>query len=202
MIKVGILGNGRHAAEVCSYIDEDVIFYAVQKDYLSKNCINIELPTNKQLFTPVVSAVGSPAVRKKLLEIWKGNEFFIALSPGAIVDGTARIGLGSQVAPLSIIMTGANVGKHCIINIHSSVSHDCVLGDYVTLSPGVHLGGGVNVGAGAFIGIGATIIDGVKIASGVVVGAGAVVVRDLTIENGVYVGNPARIIKTNEGWFL
>lgn len=200
MSNIGLLGNGRHATEVASYSQQTVVFTAVQKQYMNADMIDIESPTVEQANTPVVAAVGAPGLRKMLVELWPGNSYAAVVSGSAYIDASAAIGEGSQVAPLAAVMPQVVIGNHCIVNVHASISHDCQLGDYTTISPGVHLGGNVVTGAGVFIGIGATIRDGIRIAEGAVIGAGAVLIHDATESNGVYVGNPARIIKTNKDW--
>ncbi|MGZ4729657.1 MAG: acetyltransferase, partial [Acidimicrobiales bacterium] len=59
------------------------------------------------------------------------------------------------------------------------VSHDSVIGDHATLSPGVLVNGAVTVGEGAFLGTGAIVTPGRTIGPWAVVGAGAVVVHDV-----------------------
>jgi sugar O-acyltransferase (sialic acid O-acetyltransferase NeuD family) len=200
MPSIGILGAGRHAAEVQSYCEDEIVFQAVQKEYVGTDSIDIEVASQEQLATPVVAAVGAPSVRRALVELWKGNVHASVVSKSAYVDKSAHIGDGSQIAPMAVLMPGVELGKHCVVNVHASISHDCTLGDYATVSPGAHIGGKVKIGAGAFIGIGATVRDGVYIAEGAVIGAGAVLIHDAQEQNGVYVGNPARHIKTNEDW--
>ena len=88
----------------------------------------------------------------------------------------------------------SRVGVHAIVNTSASVDHECVLGDYSQVTPGVHLGGNVTIGEGAFLGVGAAAIPGVTIGAWSIVGAGAVVVSDLP-ERILAVGVPARIRK-------
>ena len=77
------------------------------------------------------------------------------------------------------------------LNVNAVVSHDCVIGDYVTLSPGVHLTGSVVVDDDVFFGTGAIVTPGRRIGRGAVVGAGSVVLDD--VEAGARVsGAPAR----------
>ena len=71
------------------------------------------------------------------------------------------------------------VGFGCIVNTGAILSHDCVLGDYVNISPGAILAGAVQVDERSLIGMGATINLGVKIGSGVRVGNSAVVKADV-----------------------
>ena len=99
----------------------------------------------------------------------------------------------------AVISARVQLGRHVAINIGATVSHDTVLGDYSTVSPGVRIAGRCVIGAGVFLGIGAVVSHGVSIVDGAVVGAGAVVLSDIT-EPGTYVGAPARLVKRHEGW--
>lgn len=202
-IKIGILGAGGQADEAESYLkdDQEVIFRAVSKRYLanpSSNLIDIESLDYKD--TPVVVAVGAPALRKKMTEDWSGNKYLVLVSDKAFVDDGASIGKGTVVAPGVVITTNVVIGDHVLINVGSTISHNCIIGNFATISPGVHIAGSVGIGEGVFIGIGATISNNVKIAAGSVIGAGTVVLEDITIENSVVVGTPGRVIKTNKGW--
>lgn len=112
----------------------------------------------------------------------------------AIVGHDNKIGAGTCLAPGSIITTRSQVGKHSIVNVLASISHDCVLGDFANINPGAIVCGNVRLGEGCYIGAGATIIDKVSIGNWTVIGAGAVVIQDLPA-NVTAVGVPARIIK-------
>lgn len=83
------------------------------------------------------------------------------------------------------------LGGHGIVNTGATVDHDCVVGDYAHLAPGVHLAGSVRVGEGAFLGIGSVVSPGVRIGRWTTLGAGAVAIRDLA-DGAVAVGVPAR----------
>ena len=73
------------------------------------------------------------------------------------------------------------------------MDHDCVIGDYASVSPGCHLSGRTVIGKYAFLGTGVVTIPDVIIGERAVVGAGAVVIRDVQAETTV-VGVPAREI--------
>jgi acetyltransferase-like isoleucine patch superfamily enzyme len=75
--------------------------------------------------------------------------------------------------------------------VNASVSHDCRIGDYVTVSPGVTVCGNVTIGEGTMMGAASTVIQNRTIGAWVTVGAGAAVVSDLA-DGVTAVGVPAR----------
>jgi acetyltransferase-like isoleucine patch superfamily enzyme len=83
------------------------------------------------------------------------------------------------------------IGNHFHLNLNSTVGHDVVIGDFVTVFPGVNISGNVVIGDKTTIGTGSSILPGVRIGSGCFIGAGAVVTKD--VEDGqTVVGVPAR----------
>jgi acetyltransferase EpsM len=103
---------------------------------------------------------------------------------------------GSHFLANSFIAPSASVGKFCIINTAATVDHDCVLGDFVHIAPGVHLCGNVHVGDNTLVGVGSVAIPGVRIGKNCIIGAGSVVVNDIP-DGVVAFGNPCRVVKDN-----
>ena len=94
----------------------------------------------------------------------------------------------------AIVQSDVCIGSHCIINTGASVDHECLIADYVHISPHCTLCGNVQVGEGTWIGAGSVVIPGVKIGKWSIIGAGSVVTKD--IPDGVLaVGNRCKIIK-------
>jgi sugar O-acyltransferase (sialic acid O-acetyltransferase NeuD family) len=114
------------------------------------------------------------------------------IDPTAVVDSTVRIGRGTVVLPGAVVQVDTTLGEHVIVNTCASVDHDCQIGNFVHLAPGVHLAGEVTVKIGSFVGIGAVAIQRIAVGAWTTVGAGAVVVRNLP-DRVVAVGVPARI---------
>lgn len=143
-----------------------------------------------------VCAVGTAGVRKRIVEQLENSEvaFATIIDPSVLVSDRTAIGRGSIICAGSIVTVDARIGSHVILNLDCTVGHDAVLGDYVTVYPGVNISGNVEIGACSEVGTGSQIIQGKKTAPDVVIGAGAVVVKDL-MESGTYVGSPARKIK-------
>jgi acetyltransferase EpsM len=86
------------------------------------------------------------------------------------------------------------IGDHCIINTGVVVDHDCMINDFVHISPNATLCGNVTIGKGSWVGAGAIIIQGIKVGKNAIIGAGSVIIKDIP-DNATVVGNPGKIIK-------
>lgn len=140
-------------------------------------------------------AIGNNHIRKRIVESFKFNAIN-ALHPQSIISTTAVLDSGVCVMPGSVINANVRIGSHSIINTNASVDHDCLLKDYVHISPMATLCGNVTIGELSHIGAGSVILPNIKIGKNCIIGAGAVVIKDVN-DNMVVVGNPARIIKRN-----
>lgn len=148
-----------------------------------------------------LTALGNNFVRRKVVETLQslyGDRMkpWTLMHPDALVGDDVGIGVGTCVAPGVIFTCRATVGEHSIVNVKASVSHDCEVGHFVNLNPGVTICGNVSIGDGAYIGAGTVVIDKRSIGRGAIIGAGAVVVDDIPPDV-TAVGVPARVIKQN-----
>lgn len=126
----------------------------------------------------MVNAVGGISRNRIRQEIFvrmaeRGFAFPRIVHPKAVVEPSAEIEGGVQVFGMSFIGSAVRVGFGAIINTGAIVSHDCKIGDFAHLTPGVVLAGGVEVGTGALIGMGVTTALEVKIGEWARVGNGA-----------------------------
>lgn len=147
----------------------------------------------RQQVTAVCVAIGDNSARQRNAERWlaTGLELIDAISPHAVVSATATWDAGVQLLPGSVINPATHLGRCVIVNTNASVDHDCRVGAYTHIAPGVAIAGGVTIGERVLIGIGARVLPGVTIGDDATVGAGAVVTRD--VEPGTtVVGVPAR----------
>jgi len=144
----------------------------------------------------VICAIGKPRARRAAVaELARlGARFATLIDPAVSVPAEAVIGEGSMICAGTIMTTNARIGRHVIVNLGCTLSHDADLADFATLACAVHLSGNVTVRAGAELGVGVNVIPGVTIGEWSMVGAGATVIRDLP-PHVTAVGVPARVIK-------
>ncbi len=138
-----------------------------------------------------VVGIGDPAARARIDAQFDASRAATLIHPLASLGPDNRVEPGCVLAAGARLTTNVMLGRHVHLNINATVSHDCIVGDFVTCAPGSTVCGNVEIGQGAYIGAGATIIQGRRIGAGARVGAGAVVVDD--VGDGVtVVGVPAR----------
>jgi len=143
----------------------------------------------------LIISIGNNSIRKRIANEHSKN-YAVAIHPRANISKRAVISEGTVVMSGVCVNSETRIGMHCIINTNSSIDHDCILDNFVHVSPNAALAGNVFVGEGTHIGIGASIIQGIKIGKWATIGAGAVIIKDVP-DYAVVVGNPGRIIKYN-----
>jgi UDP-2-acetamido-3-amino-2,3-dideoxy-glucuronate N-acetyltransferase len=70
---------------------------------------------------------------------------------GSIVK-SSNIGEGTTVWQFCVILEGAKIGCNCNINFNVFIENDVVIGDNVTIKPGVQIWDGLRIGNDVFIG--------------------------------------------------
>ena len=109
-----------------------------------------------------VIGIGDPAARRRIDE----HASALGLEPATLVHPSSTVGSDVVLGPGTILTAGVRVttnvrtGRHVHLNLNSTVTHDCVLEDYVTVSPGANISGNVVLHEGATIGTGAAVIQG------------------------------------------
>ena len=81
------------------------------------------------------------------------NELFI--HPKAEVL-TPYIGKGTRIWQFCVVLADARIGEHCNINCQVVVEGGAVIGNYVTIKPGVQIWDGVELEDHVFVGPNAT----------------------------------------------
>lgn len=105
------------------------------------------------------------------------------------------IGKGTIICANTVLTCNVAIGNYVQINVACTVSHDVVIDDYSTLSPGVNVAGNVCIGRRVFVGINACFINGsaqepLIIGDDAVIAAGACVTQSVEA-NAMVAGVPA-----------
>ncbi len=143
----------------------------------------------------VVCAIGSPPVRKRVIEYIEGNtnlSFPFLIDPAAIVGESCEVSEGCIICANTVVTTDVVIGAHVHINLNCTVGHNAVIGRFSTVYPLVSISGDTSLGEVSEFGTNSTILQSLTIANQTRVGAGAVVTKDIEEPNYTYVGVPAR----------
>jgi len=124
-------------------------------------------------------------------------KFFNAIHPSCIIGEHVKFGEGIIAMAGCIFNPRSTIGDHTFFATGAQVEHDCIIGNYASISAGSITGGYVELGDFAAITLGVIVFDRTKIGKNSVVGAGSLVVKDLP-DNVLAYGNPAKIIRKRE----
>jgi sugar O-acyltransferase (sialic acid O-acetyltransferase NeuD family) len=198
-----LAGAGGHARELIDLLDEKqktscFLFDNVTTDAVvvdGTTVIRTEEAATEQLKSDdrFVPATGSPAVRKKLFNLFLslgGTPYSIVATTANISTINVHIGAGANIMHFVFISNHVHIGDGCLINTRANIHHDVSVGNFCEIGPGALLLGKVRVADEVLIGAGAILLPGISVGKGAVIGAGSVVTKK--IEAGVTVkGNPA-----------
>jgi sugar O-acyltransferase (sialic acid O-acetyltransferase NeuD family) len=151
----------------------------------------------------VALAIGAPAARRlaaRRIRALGSNPFPVLVHPRAWIGANVTLGEGTLVCAGAMLTVDITVGAHVHLNVASTLAHDDLLEDFVTLSPGVHVAGNVVLEEGAELGVGCAVIPRCTVGAWSVLGAGAVVTGAIEADC-TAVGAPARAVKRRApGW--
>jgi len=213
----GVFGVGGYGREVMPLVqniakrNKSEVFFVVDAAYKTVNEVNgvAVLSFDEFLETDyklkhLSIAVADSKLRKDIAEKAIANKITLSnvIADNVILLAENNIADGAILSPFVTITSNCNIGLCFHANIYSYVAHDCVIGDYVTFSPGVKCSGNVVIKDKVFVGTGAIIRPGtsdtpLEIGEGAVIGMGAVVTKDVPAGSTV-VGNPGKIIKRSQ----
>lgn len=196
-MKKALIGAGGFAREIKYHLKDDIVYF-VDDIYWKKNNEKI-FPLSdfdSENFEALI-AVGNPIDRMNICKRLPNNtKYFSFIHPSAqILDTNIVINEGSIICANCILTTNILIGKHCHLNLSTTIGHDCVIGDYFTTAPGVHISGNCNIGNLVYIGTNSCTKQGINISNNVTIGLNSGVIKDIT-DPGTYIGTPCKIIKS------
>lgn len=197
--KKAIIGCGGFGAEVFSYLDDFDKKHAkfFVSDHLFSGQKNT-LPLSE--FEPDVYealvAIADPLAREKIVHSLPNNTSYFTLIHDSciITSDDFEVGVGSILAPGTVVTTNVKIGNHCQINYLNSIGHDVRIRDFFTSAPGVNISGNCNIGNRVYFGSSSCIKQKLNVCDDVTIGMSSCVVKDIT-EPGVYVGVPSTKLK-------
>ena len=200
MRKKGIIGAGGFGREIywslSMFERVDAIFFVDDEYFDGTN--KLIKPLSK--FNPneyeVVIAIANPKDRERIVNnLPKETKFFTHIHPSVQIHGPdVYIGEGSIICAGCIITTNIKIGKHAHLNLHTTIGHDTVIGDYFTTAPGVKISGNCNISNLVYFGTNSSVREKINIIENVTIGLNSGVVKDIN-QSGTYVGLPAKKIK-------
>lgn len=144
----------------------------------------------------LICGVGTPLRKPWIDKLESENyKFGQVIHPSVITGSHVNLSQGVIICANSTLTCEIEINKHSIINVNTTIHHDCKIGRFVTISSGVNIGGKVIIDDECFIGVGVSIIHGVTIGKGSFIGAGAVVVDDIPPYT-LALGVPAKPIRS------
>ena len=193
LVIIGAGGHGREAAAIARAVNQHGVTHEpieVLDDDPDVACDGPVRPA-RIAGRPHVVAIGDPTRRAAIVaRLGECGPATRLVHPDATVGPRVHLGAGAIVAAGARLTTDIRTGVHTHLNPNVVVSHDCVLGDFVSCSPGVVLSGTVRIGHRVLLGSGAVVLPGCRVGDDVVVGAGAVVTADVP-DGQTVVGVPA-----------
>lgn len=134
-----------------------------------------------QLAVNAVGGIGNYRTRLKIFDLLTqaGFRFPVLVHPSAVIERSAILETGTQVLAQAYVGSAARVGFGTVLNAGAVVSHDCVLGQVVNLSPGATLAGNVRVENYAQIGMRATVNMQITVGECALLGNGSTVKADV-----------------------
>lgn len=199
MGRLAIYGAGGFGREVASMAMRagrtDLVFVSDEPGEVIWG-VPVILPSELLPDDEISIAIGNSLGRERIDKRCAGKSFASLFAATAIIGHDVEIGEGAVFCDHTMVTASARIGRHFQCNIYSYVTHDCIIGDYVTFGPGVQCNGNVHIGDGAHIASGVNIRNGTPdkaliIGAGAFIGMGAIVTKDVAPGEKVY---PARAV--------
>lgn len=213
----GVFGTGGYGREVMPLVqglakrNKSEVVFVVDANYKTENKVNgVPVYSFDEFIKAdyeskhLSVAVADYSLRKNISEKSLRNGIALTgiVAENVVLLAVNEIADGVILSPFVTITSNCHIGRGFHANIYSYVGHDCIIGDYVTFSPGVKCSGNVVIEDNVFVGTGAIIRPGTEqkpltIGENSVIGMGAVVTKDVPAGSTV-IGNPGKIIKSRQ----
>lgn len=188
--KIAIIGAGGHGkvvGEIALLKKYKIIHFFDDKKIEIRNfpfTINgnlAQLQNTLKNYDEFFVAIGDNKKRHNKILWLREKKVNIALlvHPKSTISKYSSVGAGTCIMANAVINPGVKINEGAIINTSSSIDHDCVIEDYVHISPNCSLSGNVNVGKFTHLGTGTSVHPGIVIGKYVKTGVGSKIYRNI-----------------------
>ena len=116
------------------------------------------------------------------------------IHPSCNISSFSKIGLGSILAPQSIICADAILKDHNFLNTECVIGHDTIIEKFCTIFPKTEICGDCYIEEGCTFGIGSIVTPGVTMKSDSKLDAMSVLRQNFN-QSAMFVGNPAKPVR-------
>ncbi|NOH70313.1 sugar O-acyltransferase [Vibrio pectenicida] len=212
MSKIAIFGTSgfaREVADVCMDQGYNEIVFISGEACLESEINNFPVVCESEVDVLSVSGyqfamgIGDSEIREKVYNNFLGLDFPNIVHSSVVMGAGQRALLdnssGNIVAAGCVFTNSIKFGHFGVFNLKTTVGHDCILGDFVSIMPNVSISGNVEIKDKVFIGVSATVLQG-KVGSKLTLGEGAIVgaqslITKSVLPNTTVFGVPAKKIK-------
>jgi sugar O-acyltransferase (sialic acid O-acetyltransferase NeuD family) len=207
-----IIGAGGHAAELDDYIR----YSGVKSGSNTYSIVGLidDNPKNYARYSfaaPLLGSIKDHRVRtdckyligianlqyrKLFIErfLSEGAAFTSFIHPDTYISHTARIGIGTVIAPNVNLGPNVVIGDFTLVNSRCSMGHDTVVGKYNFLCPNVCFSGNTSVGDENLFGINSATIPGIRVGNRNKIAAGMTLDSDIADDSVVFYRFKEKII--------
>lgn len=147
----------------------------------------------------IVIGIANPRIKEKVYNefVEKGVGFPNLISRSSWISNNVELGKGLIIYPNSSIEHESVIRDFVTINCNTSIGHNTFIDDFSTIAPGVHLAGFTYISSSVDFGIGACTRQKVRVGKNAVIGGQTMLIKDVEA-NVVVAGVPAKIIKNKK----
>ena len=145
----------------------------------------------------IIVGIAAPNIKEHIfrkLQSKKNFNFPAMVSKNAWISESVQIGDGSIIYPGVSINYESAIGKFVTVNMNCALGHHTIIGDFVSLAPGVNTSGHVTIQAGCDVGIGVCMKQGVIVGEKSIIGGQAMLIQNVP-PNSKIGGVPGRVIQ-------
>ena len=209
LIIIGAGGHGRVAADIADQMKIPTIkfldfswnnkYLTIEKNYHNtENYWDIIGKPDKATISDLVFknfkffvAISNNKERKSFFDLIGIENIISLIHPSSTISNNVEILNGTMISANVAINVLSKIGYGSIINTGSIIDHDCQIGNFVHIGPGVNIAGKVIIKNFSSIGLGSNIIQNISIGKNAFIGAGSLVLDNISDDVIAY-GLPAK----------